>query len=71
MPTDGRPGGTPHVAGSPLSVAADDEARGRAVFAMSADGGEVGMALAPDFHSRPFGMVTERFGVGAMVVAGG
>ena len=50
-----------------LTVA--DEAEADRVFAALAEGGEVRMALAKTFFASTFGMVTDRFGVGWMVIA--
>ena len=71
MLSDGRPGSTPHFDGFSLSLATDDDARGRAMFEALADGGTIEMALAPTFYARLFGMVTDRFGVGWMIMVGG
>lgn len=50
-----------------LTVADGDEAGRR--FAALAEGGQVNMPLMETFFSPSFGMLTDRFGVGWMVVA--
>jgi uncharacterized glyoxalase superfamily protein PhnB len=49
-------------AGFYVTVTVPDRARGTAVFAELADGGEVGMPFQATFWSPGFGVVTDRFG---------
>ncbi len=44
------------------------EAEADRVFALLADGGQVQMPLTKTFWSPRFGMLTDRFGVGWMVI---
>lgn len=50
-----------------LSLATNDEARGRAVFDALADGGSVRMPLEKAFWGGTFGMCADRFGIAWMV----
>ncbi|HWG04129.1 MAG TPA: VOC family protein [Beijerinckiaceae bacterium] len=66
--SDGHCGGTPNFQGFSLSITAKDEAEADRIFAAHAEGGEVGMPLGKTFFSPRFGMLTDRFGVGWMVI---
>jgi PhnB protein len=68
MLSDGLCSGKTGFQGFSLSVQAADEAEARRRFDALADGGKVNMPLAPSFFSPAFGMLTDRFGVGWMVV---
>ena len=54
-----------------LSIAAPDAATADRLFNALADGGQVSMPLGKSFFSPRFGMVTDRFGVGWMVIVPG
>lgn len=54
--------------GFSLSLSVADEAKADRVFAALADGGEVRMPLGRTFFSPRFGMLSDRFGVGWMVI---
>lgn len=70
MASDGLAGGHPQFKGVSLSIAADDETQAQRLFDALAAGGQVQQPLAPSFFASSFGMVTDRFGVSWMVVAG-
>jgi PhnB protein len=67
MLSDGMCSCKPQFAGFSLSIAAEDEAAARRMFAALADGGNVTMPIGKTFWSPCFGMLTYRFGVGWMV----
>ena len=69
MGSDGHCQGAPKFAGMSLSLTVGNEAESQKVFAALADGGEVQMPLNKTFFSPSFGMLTDRFGVGWMVMA--
>ena len=54
--------------GFSLSVNAKDEAEADKVFGALGKGGKVVMPLGKTFYSPRFGMVTDKFGVGWMVI---
>ena len=54
--------------GFSLSLTVPSEAEADRVFALLTDGGQVQMPLAKTFWSPRFGMVTDRFGMGWMVI---
>jgi PhnB protein len=70
MASDGFCSGKPNFAGFSLSYPAKDEADAKRRFDALASGGQVTVPLAETFFARAFGMVTDRFGVGWMVLAG-
>jgi PhnB protein len=70
MASDGFAAGNPEFKGVSLSLAADDDAQARQLFDALAAGGQVQQPLGPSFFASSFGMVTDRFGVAWMVVAG-
>ncbi|MEA2785208.1 MAG: PhnB protein [Candidatus Eremiobacteraeota bacterium] len=51
-----------------LSLEFDDAARGEKIFNGLAEGGKVGMPVAPAFWGGRFGMLTDKFGTEWMVV---
>jgi PhnB protein len=71
MASDGHCSGRPSFHGFSLSITARDEAEAKRFFAALAEGGEVQMPLGKTFFSPAFGMTTDRFGVGWMVVVPG
>jgi len=62
--------GHPRFQGFSLSLRVANEAEAKRVFVALADGGQVGMPLSKTFFSTSFGMLTDRFGVGWMVIVG-
>ena len=68
MASDGCDLSGPSFKGFSLSLSARDEAEARRWFDALAAGGQVGMPLGKTFFSPCFGMVTDRFGVGWMVI---
>lgn len=68
MASDGRNGGQPEFKGFSLSLVADTEDEADRLFNALAAGGKVTMPMAKTFFSPRFGMVTDRFGVGWMVL---
>lgn len=70
MLSDGFAAGKPEFKGVSLSISADDDAQARRLFDALAAGGQVQQPLAPSFFASSFGMLTDRFGVAWMVVAG-
>lgn len=68
MASDGMCTGTGRFEGISLSVAAEDDARAEQLFAALSEGGKVTMPMSTTFFASRFGMVTDRFGVGWMVI---
>jgi len=68
MASDGMAGGKPEFKGFSLSVDAANEAEADKLFAALGKGGKVTMPLGKTFYSPRFGMLTDRFGVGWMVI---
>lgn len=68
MASDGRCQGQPSFQGFSLSITVANEAEADRMFGALADGGKVSMPLGKTFFSPRFGMVTDRFGVGWMVI---
>jgi PhnB protein len=68
MASDGMAGGKPDFKGFSLSVSAADEAEADRLFGALGKGGSVTMPLGKTFFSPRFGMVTDKFGVGWMVI---
>jgi PhnB protein len=66
--SDGFAAGNPEFKGVSLSLNADDDAHARVLFDALAQGGQVQMALAESFFATRFGMLTDRFGVGWIIV---
>ncbi len=71
MLSDGHCGGKPSFQGFSLTVTARDEAEAKRFFGALSDGGKVTMPLGKTFFSPAFGMATDRFGVGWMVIVPG
>jgi PhnB protein len=67
--SDGRCTGSTNFQGFALTVTANTEGEADKVFSALADGGKVTMPMAKTFFSPRFGMLTDRFGVGWMVLA--
>ena len=71
MASDGYCSGRPTFAGFSLSVERRTEQEAQRTFSALAEGGQVKMPLAKTFFSPAFGMLTDRFGVGWMVIVPG
>ena len=68
MASDGRCEGKPAFQGFSLSLNLADEAQAQRLFHALTEGGQATMPLAETFFAKRFGMVTDRFGVGWMIV---
>jgi PhnB protein len=68
MASDGMAGGKPEFKGFSLSVSAADEKEADRYFNALAKGGQVVMPMGKTFFSPRFGMVTDKFGMGWMVI---
>ena len=71
MASDGRCQGKPNFQGFSLSIPAANEAAAEKLFSALSDGGQVQMPMSKTFFSPRFGMTTDRFGVGWMVIVPG
>ena len=71
MASDGGCQGKPDFKGFSLSITVANEAEADRVFAALSDGGTVQMPLGKTFFSPKFGMVSDKFGVGWMVIVYG
>ena len=69
MASDGHCSGKPSFKGFSLALSARDEAEAKRFFGALSEGGKVMMPLGKTFFSPAFGMATDRFGVGWMVMA--
>jgi PhnB protein len=67
--SDGRCLGKPNFQGFALTINAKNEAEADKLFGALAEGGQVTMPLAKTFFAKRFGMLTDKFGVGWMVLA--
>jgi PhnB protein len=70
MASDGFCGGRPLFLGFSLSYPARSPVDARKRFDALSTGGHVHMPLGETFFAKAFGMVTDRFGVAWMVIAG-
>jgi PhnB protein len=70
MASDGFCSGKPNFQGFSLSFPAQDESDAQRRFDALADGGKVQMPLGETFFAKAFGMVSDKFGVSWMVIAG-
>jgi len=70
MASDGLCSGKPAFSGFSLSFPAKDEADAKRRFNALAEGGKVQMPVEETFFAKAFGMVTDKFGVPWMVIAG-
>ena len=69
MASDGMAfGGKPEFKGFSLTLTAPTDAEAARLFKALSDGGQVQMPLGKTFYASSFGMVTDRFGVGWMVI---
>lgn len=69
LASDGNCSGRPSFQGISLTVSARDDAHAKKVFGALSEGGKVTQPLTKTFFSSNFGMLTDKFGVGWMVVA--
>ena len=68
MASDGMAQGKPEFKGFSLSVNAADETEAKKLFSALGKGGKVTLPLGKTFYSPSFGMLTDKFGVGWMVI---
>jgi PhnB protein len=68
MGSDGNCSGKTAFGGFSLTLTVADEAEAKEKFAALSDGGSVTMPLGKTFFSPSFGMLTDKFGVGWMVI---
>ncbi|SDI22413.1 VOC family protein [Variovorax sp. OV700] len=68
LASDGRCSGQPEFKGIMLALTAATDAEARQWFDALADGGQVMQPLMPTFFSSSFGMLTDRFGIGWLLV---
>jgi PhnB protein len=66
--SDGHCGGQTNFKGFSLAYSVRDEAEAEKTFSALSDGGQVTMPLAKTFFSPRFGMLTDKFGVGWMIL---
>ena len=71
LASDGYCAGKPNFQGFSLTVSASDDADAKRLFNALADGGSVKQPLTKTFFASSFGMLTDKFGLGWMVIAGG
>lgn len=70
MASDGFCSGKPNFSGFSLCFEAKDEADAKKRFDALAAGGKVNQPLTETFFARAFGMVTDKFGLSWMILAG-
>ncbi|MGH7603084.1 MAG: VOC family protein [Gemmatimonadaceae bacterium] len=70
MASDGFCSGKPNFAGFSLSFEAKDEADAKKRFDALSAGGKVTAPLSETFFAKAFGMLTDKFGLSWMVIAG-
>ena len=68
MASDGDCGGKPNFQGFSLTYNAGSEAEADRVFAALSQGGQVTMPLGKTFFAPKFGMCSDKFGLGWMVI---
>ena len=66
--SDGRCTGSPKFNGIALALSAPSDADAEHIFSALAEGGRVNMPMAETFFSSRFGMCSDKFGVGWMVL---
>jgi PhnB protein len=69
LASDGMCGGKPSFQGFSLALSARDDAEAKRFFGALSEGGQVRMPLTSTFFASSFGMLTDRFGIGWMVLA--
>ena len=70
LASDGFANGKPKFEGFSLTITARDDAHAKRLFGALADGGKVTQPLTKTFFATSFGMVTDKFGMNWMVIAG-
>ena len=68
MASDGMCTGKPNFQGFSLSVTAANDAEAKRIFTGLAEGGQIRMPLEKTFFASSFGMASDKFGVGWMVI---
>ena len=68
--SDGRCTGSTNFHGIALALSVASDAEAERIFNALADGGKVNMPMAKTFFSSRFGMLSDKFGVGWMVLVG-
>ena len=68
LASDGRNTGNPNFQGFALTISAKTEAEADRLFAALGDGGKATMPMSKTFFSPRFGMLTDKFGVGWMIL---
>ena len=68
LASDGMCSGKPNLQGFSLALAANSDAEAKRFFGALSEGGQVKMPLTPTFFASSFGMLTDRFGLGWMVM---
>jgi PhnB protein len=70
MASDGHCSGKASFQGISLTLAASNDAEAQKLFRALSNGGSVTMPLTKTFFASSFGMITDRFGVSWMIIAG-
>lgn len=70
MASDGQSTGKPAFQGFSLSISVATDADAQRIFTALSEGGRIEMPLGKTFFASSFGMLTDKFGVGWMVIAG-
>lgn len=70
MASDGCNQGTPNFQGFSLCITVGSDGEAQKIFTAMSEGGAVRMPLTKTFYSSNFGMLTDRFGMGWMVMVG-
>lgn len=68
--SDGRCTGSANFHGIALALSVPTDADAERIFGALSDGGKVNMPLAKTFFASRFGMLSDKFGVGWMVLVG-
>jgi PhnB protein len=71
MASDGYCNGAPSFQGFSLTITVSNDAEAKRVFDAITAGGEVRMPLEKTFFASSFGMATDKYGVGWMVITEG
>lgn len=70
LASDGYCHGAPKFEGFSLTIQCANDAEAAKLYGALGDGGKVVMPLDKTFFASSFGMITDKFGVGWMVIAG-
>jgi PhnB protein len=70
MASDGHCKGAPRFEGFSLTIQCANDAEAARLYNALSDGGQVTMPLGKTFFASSFGMVTDKYGIGWMVIAG-